>query len=474
MPKFHRPWTWKAADIIKDTISDAKLLGLYGLGQAYYKRKKIAKGIQHSLPVMAAMNKKLFTPPNSGKVKKRSYSPKPGTSKKKSKAKRKLNFSKTDMIVYRGKKRGPHYGESSMMSKFKRKKGKDTFLPYHLHGWVDTREINGTVEDPNCLYLGYSAQCNLDTLNCVVRALLRRLIRKCFGMDIVNVEQKVLNFSTQDQKYIIRLMQKNDDTNDVTQLRFHQISVNDTILTIANSFLDDFRKYANGFTFRAVNYLENLFKFTIVSQTDGLGFSLLLGELNFEELKVHVKTKAAIKMQNRSRSTEGSTSMDSVSNNPIIGRVYETRGLPMTRDDFGRFSLVTTVGVNNVRAADYSNAEFNHLKEPVAPGYFTNLVKSNKIRIMPGEIKYANIEFKTDEYLLTFMKRLRWDEGNDTRFHYNRGTHLLFGLEDVINVNADENIIISYEVNRETGAFVTEHHKAYSTGVFNAVTQNAI
>lgn len=72
------------------------------------------------------------------------------------------------------------------------------------------------------------------------------------------------------------------------------------------------------------------------------------------------------------------------------------------------------------------------------------------------------------------MKKLRWDEADDTRFHYNRGTHLLFGLEDVINVNAEENIIISYEVNRETGAYVTEHHKAYSTGVYNAITQNAL
>lgn len=269
-------------------------------------------------------------------------------------------------------------------------------------------------------------------------------------------------------------MSKNDDTNAISQVRIHQITATDTILTICNTFLDDFRKYAGGFGFRNPAYQENLFKFTIITQSSSLGVSQFVGELNFEELKVHVKSRAMIKMQNRSRSTEGSSSMDSVSNNPIIGRVYETRGLPMTRDDFGRFSLVTTAGVNNVRAADYANAEFNHLKEPVAPGYFVNLVKSNKIKIMPGEIKYAKIEFKSDEYLLTFMKKLRWDEADDTRFHYNRGTHLLFGLEDVINVNAEENIIISYEVNRETGAYVTEHHKAYSTGVYNAITQNAL
>lgn len=339
---------------------------------------------------------------------------------------------------------------------------------YHMYGYVDTKEVTGQINDPDCVYLGHSAQVNESTMYCLVRALIRKLLRKTVAFDGVSASFEVPGYLFDDTGtvYKIVLLQKNLDTDAITVKTTWFSTGNDTITSIAQAFVNDFINYSNGFALYSASYKQELFKFQVYIKDGNItDFWNFQGELNLEDLKIHVKAKSQLKLQNRTKGADSSADGQDVTNNPLIGRTYYMNNLPKVRDDVGRFSSMNKYGVELIRAAELPAASM--LSEPPKPGYFVNCKKSAVVKVMPGQIKYSTLVFEKEMKFLKFLKTMRWDEDADSISHYNIGPYELIALEDAINVNSTEKIVIAYEINRTTAVYFTEKHLAYSQGVYS-------
>lgn len=339
---------------------------------------------------------------------------------------------------------------------------------YQLKGYVDTVEVTGQVNDPDCVYIGHVAQCNLQTMYNLLRALVRKLLMKCVKYDAINANAEIPGYLFDDTGtvYKIVLLQRNRDTDAVTVLNTWFSAGNDTIQTIAQAFINDFINYANGFAEYSASYKQELFKFQVY-QKDGnvTSFWNFQGELIFDELVYHYHMQSTMKMQNRSLASGGGTTTEDVSNNPLIGRIYQMNGLPLTRDLAGRFGGIKNNGVCLYRGAEMPAD--SQLKEPPSPGYFVNIKYSAPVKLLPGQIKYNTITVFGKKKLLSFLKMLRWDEDADSRVYYNSGPFSMVALEDAINVNSTEKIQLAYECNRVTAGYFTEKRSHYSQGKFD-------
>jgi len=66
--------------------------------------------------------------------------------------------------------------------------------------------------------------------------------------------------------------------------------------------------------------------------------------------------------------------------------------------------------------------------------------------------------------LLKFMKKLNFGVGDNRHQTNLTGRCAMFALEDMINVNANNNIAIAYEINRSFGGYLTTSYKNQSLG----------
>lgn len=365
------------------------------------------------------------------------------------------------------------------ISKFRRvkKKGLYGLYKYHTQGYVDTVEVNGTINDPNCVYIGHSAQCNEQTTLTICRALLRKLFLKCVKYDGISSGEEIPGkwYDNSSDSYRFILLEKNVDTNAFSPAIIYDVPNDATITSIssASGLQEYIRKYANGFTIYTSGYKLKPFKMQLYRQEFNVTVDYqFIGEVNMEELIVHIKTSSTIKIQNRTESATGSADEDDVNNSPLIGKRYITNGLPKTRDQVAVFSQTSTKGVKLIRGDQIPAT--SSLKEPPSGGYFVNCIGTKGIKIMPGDIKYSTVYFSKHMNLLHFLKLLRYDETDNGLFSHNIGQCDLYALEDAINVNGEEKINCAYEVNRVTAVYFTEKRKRHSIGQFNQFVQSNV
>lgn len=369
--------------------------------------------------------------------------------------------------------KGGHFfkGEDIVPFKTPSKSKVNELLPYHKYGYVDSTEVVGQVNDPECVYLGYAAQCNLSTMFCMLRALIRKLLMKTVNFDAINANLEIPGYLFDDTGtvYKIVLLQKNKDTDAITVKNTWFSASNKTITDIVLNFINDFLDYANGFALYSANYKQELVKFQVY-QKDGntTDFWNFQGEMLLEEMVVHVHCSSTLKLQNRTKSASSSSDAEDVSNNPLIGRRYVMNNLPLVRDDVGRFGAINNQGVRLLRHAEFpANTD---LGEPPHPGYFVNCKATCGIKVLPGQIKYGKQTYTRKMKFLRFLKMMRWDEDSNSLSYYNIGPYELIALEEAINVNPTEKIQIAYEINRTTAVYFTEKRKHYSQGTFTTAT----
>lgn len=450
---------YKAAKFLAANPQVVRAIGTYGY--------KTAKGY--------------LTPPSTGRKRRASTPPRGGA-----RVRRRLNFTGKRRTVgpMFGRRvssragtypssgmgryhRGGSYFKADDVVKFKRatKDGVNSLLPFHEKGYVENTEVTGQINDPDCVYIGYAAQCNLMTMYTMIRSLFRKLFYEGVKYDGLNPNEEIpgLAFDDTSNVYKIVLLIKNQDTDAVTIQRSYITVGNDTITSVATQFINDFIDYANGYALYSANYKNILHKLQIYQQDGNVGqFWNFQGELCLEELVVHVNSQSSLKVQNRTKSATSSSDEQDVSNNPLIGRRYVMNNLPKVRQDVGRFGCIHQQGVRLIRAAELPSN--SGLKEPPAPGYFVNTKATAGIKLLPGEIKYGKLNYNVSMKFLKYLKFMRWDEDASSLSHYNVGPYELYAFEDAINVNTTEKILIAYEVNRQTGVYFTSKKHRYSQG----------
>jgi len=367
-------------------------------------------------------------------------------------------------------KRKRYAGYARSAGKFKRATSRiNTDIMYLKHGMSATQEVHGVVEDPDCVFLGHSAQVAPATIYNIVSSLFRKLFNDCVKFECLSLTQEIpgLTFDNTSVRYKLVLLSKNANNNNITTTHTWISSDNSTLTSVTNDFNGFFKSYSSGTgTYQNNNdanrlepYKIQLYQLDVGVSEDFWNFQ---GEINLNQVMVHVKCVSSMKVQNRSLGANGGTQADDVTNNPLIGKRYICNGVPKTRDLHFQ-QIVTNKGVKLLRAAQCDDSMY---KEPPRFNHFVNIKKGAGVQLQPGEIKYSKLYFKKSMGLLTLLRYLHANEDSVGDITNNVGPFELFALEDMINVNADQVISVCYEVNRVTSSYCTYKKKNISNTSF--------
>lgn len=362
------------------------------------------------------------------------------------------------------------------------RKGLSGISRYANSGLVDTTEISGQLDDPDCVYLTHMALDPTQVVTQLVQALLRKLFRK-HGIDVGSIDQRIAGADPNSAAgFQIRLIYSNISTNSAQQnFTPYDTLVGDTLRTIAAQFVQYFFIYSSmGGTVPGGGQAGNtdeLFGFQLYILNAGV-FVRSLAAVYFADETLCLYGKSDMKVQNRTQNGSGTDDTDNVQRNPLMGKVYQFNGVPKTRVD-GAFQLNAVPNVNGVkivRAAQMTNAIVAAgIKEPPLPRVFYNCTGSSAVRLEPGDIKQISIVTKMEKKMLPFLRYLKYNANNVlTGFEtsYSIFKSQMIALEDVINVDAAEKITVAYEVNRVTGVMLKTSKNTTAMSDFRQFTIN--
>ncbi len=407
----------------------------------------------------------------------------------------KNKFKRTMTITDSSKKKGrlsrypPTKGQ--YRGKFKKGKKRVAFrsLKYARNGFVDTQEVSGIVNDPDCVYLTHSAIEFDYQLGMIARCLIRKMLKKVLNVspgtedEALDIDPTVVSASGLRFECV-----EIDVVSGIKYYTFWDSVAGSTIATLADNinFVNLLRRQSTGIWMDSISATEGS---NISNARKWIEFNcyqrgyasanpddlMLRHRLDMELETVHLYVKSSMKIQNRTRAADGSTDAQDVANNPIVGYKYDFKsGVPQCKVD-GAYLLNSVRGVgavNVIRAAQLPNV----FKEPPLGSVFSNVKKAVKVRMQPGDIKEGSINYKVNMKLLQFLRKLhrRVSYYSGTPSDYIQmdsiGPSQMYAFEDVINVNALELIQIGYEVNREIGMYITSGRKTVSLGKFQQLT----
>jgi len=375
---------------------------------------------------------------------------------------------------------------ASYQGKFKVKKYTKKSDPYRKFGFVHTSEVNGTVSDPNCIYLGHSAMSGTSMLALMCQALMRKLFKKGSGWDCPSIDTPIKGYEGFADGWRVILVMRQYDTG-VETTYSADTSTTETIYTLVGD-------PASGVTGTFANFFNFIYAYATSSSLATTAVNVpvrleLYGKdgnvtnfwrhcagINLLNEVVHIRCKSEMKIQNRSLAATGNELTESVSNNPLVGRVYHfDTGAPRSNTEGVQF--VETIndynGVVTTRAAQFT--ALTVMREPPQASLFTNVTHSAKIRLEPGAIKNDSIVYTKSMNWLKFLDYWGFRVSNTAGSYKQikiKGKSALFALEDLINVNSTQNIICAYEVNRDFSCYFTSAGTTYSFGKLFQVTQD--
>jgi len=363
--------------------------------------------------------------------------------------------------------------------------------PYMTKGFRHTIEIHGQVTDPNCVYVGHTTFSGRQTLEFVCQALLRKLLDKA-GARIRDIHSPIPGYEANTStmwKFVCERTNKATGAVDATVTYITPAATNTSIYQIVGdqqagvtglwpSLWNVMNDAAIGFN--GANDL-NVFiptRLVLYQEEENITqFWQFRSELFLEQEYVHITCKSDMKIQNRSVSASGSGSTDIVDANPLVGKAYRFNGgAPRAR--VPNCYLVEAVpdlnGVITARAASLTTAGCQSFVEPPPVKAWWNCTKFGGIRLAPGEIKNDSISFTTKMQLHKFLKNMKFGYATGGKQINLFGKSALYALEDMINVNASQNIAIAYEVNRVVGCYLTTTPNKIALGRRYTAEQNDI
>ena len=368
--------------------------------------------------------------------------------------------------------------------KFKkgRKVKPDKFLQY---GFRHTVETTGIVDDPDCVYLGVSSHSSTGSLALMMHCLLRKIFRLS-GTDLTSVDQTIPGIIF--DCYTLRLTRENKLTGALSSTD-HIIAVGASIFSIIGDglvtagswggILSFFRDYAQFQT--AADQQTSVPKELILLRRDSTADNYLpIVNIVLENEMVSFRSANYLKIQNRTLAYTGSTDAEDVSNNPLMGRMYQmSAGAPRLRVDGARWleAVDDAGGVMLARATQFLPA--NNFREPPPPNVFRDVVKSSRIKLEPGQIKYCRAKYSFTMPLLKFVANM-WvgtsGSGHGASYAQNklRGACTVVALEDMINVNGTSKINVAYEANLTLAAMLWTKGPSVALGKLTTHTYNML
>lgn len=318
-------------------------------------------------------------------------------------------------------------------------------------GIVDTEEISGLVNDPDCVYVVHTALDPFQTIQKCVWELMRKLLNRG-GFIIHSVDEEFdSNTGFNSTGFTVVVYGKTAETDTEIIRVSHTFASGETIRTLVSATVNPFLEYSSGYTTAAgTGNVNNSIELTKICLYDNKTSNSLQATVDLREEVMTVTGISHLKIQNRTLSGDGTAGTDNVNNNPLQGRVYNFSGVPKPKGrNMSLFDGVTTNrGVQLIRAAVLGLDP--NLREPPLPRVFWNCYDSNNCLLNPGDVKQITCKQTKTVNFLKLMKMIRFQNGASPLFksYYSPFKHQMVAMEDVINVDPEELITLAYEVNR--------------------------
>lgn len=387
--------------------------------------------------------------------------------------------------------------------KFRRTRRVKKPSPYLTKGFMHTHEIHGIVTDPDCVYVGMSAVSSYVAVELVAQALLRRLFEKCIKQPINNIKAPIQGYHNSGAStgfnsdgFKIQLETINLSTGASSFIDYETQAPTDSIYDIVGeagisvpvaprwpAFMTQMHNWCTKNSEDSSNIIGPAKLHIYRKDGNSAAFWVHSGAIDLRTVKVHMFGKADMKIQNRTLAADAGTDSDNVTANPLVGYQYEfNSSCPAFKDSTqtpGSFRIARMLDVGGVVLARGASmtAAGDVLKEPPKPQFFMNCVKSSKITLDPGALKYSSVNYGFTKPFIAALKTIGFQNtaaGILGQQYRNDGRCKMFALEDMINVNALQNIAIAYEINRQTMCYITEHPNTSAQGYFRSQIVNEV
>lgn len=342
--------------------------------------------------------------------------------------------------VYQGKFRKPKTAKTGKIAK------------YLTAGNVSYREIYGDINDPDCVYLGFSTYDREEIKKAIFYSIMKKLFKKGgINIDAVHAELP-LNSWTNSAGGTLTAVYKLATL--ITPVSYTLLD-NQSLQSLYDADACGLATYIeNGYyqvlgvdyTLESVNWNHN---------------STTLAQLNIAQEVLQLEVFMDIKIQNRTKGAAASAEdgdLDRVDSQPIKGKLYEfVGGVPkerqkgMTALNFMATTAGGAIGVQLARAAQLSpNREYD---EPPPAKHFQNCIKASGVLLNPAMIKRHGMKWYCRGYLNNILQK--WRNLTSAGVNYSApGKSCLFAFEEVLNSGSTNKITCSYEVDRKTCAML--------------------
>lgn len=309
-------------------------------------------------------------------------------------------------------------------------------------------ETVSTLNDEKCVFVGHHSTPVMTMLKYVAYGLLKRMMNKA-NIQFSSFRQSVVFNATDTIAITYRRF-----TTDVVQ----SISTN---IVIATTYADAADLIYNQLLFPLVDVTSPAFGSgsrllaMTWSRTDGPTMRIEL-----TDAKISYLQKSSLKLQNRSVTVTADNEAEDVNNVPVVGKSYEFKGNMMIPKDNTISTAPPGTGPNAAfQVPDELTGTVamtagirESMQEPPDPYFFVGKIKTNKIRLDPGEVKTSVLTDKKTISLNGFMRFiagiLKYTDNPLYSPYVPYGVSRLFAIERMIGKQVDEpnaSVRITYE-----------------------------
>lgn len=367
-------------------------------------------------------------------------------------------------------KKGTHKGASTSKSSGFFKTSKRSLKKYRTASLISKKgvllriEAGNVITPKRCGYVGHATMphnsVNLHLWRAIIKALAIKSNIQIDDFD-ADVPGTLVGI---DITLVVRFNYDVNNTTDVT----YTIPGGGTWEGIANYFASQ-------------TYTQNEeFQFIKIGWTLGV----IPSELHLVEAKIMVDVKSSLKIQNRSKNSEGAIEADDVDNVPLYGKTYEawSAGLRYDIEVTGlgkRFVANATNGLLDI-TVDTNDTTIDPnglLAEPPIPSYFVGIKKCGKVHLDPGYIKTSVLSERFTMSLDQFLIKLYGATGGSVKVRGELGKVRVFALEKMLEVNTGPlqtitAMNIAYEHDLKIGMCLIGSTPSKTTQVINDINGN--
>jgi len=313
----------------------------------------------------------------------------------------------------------------------------DFFAKY---GSIIKVETGGEITDLHCAYVGFGTNPINITHKAVGRAVIKELFSQ-MGISIARFDDQFegVGFAYDlEVKYLSSPVSATLTTNTVV------LAVNPTFETVAGNFCT---QMVNLLILVPRLVLDSV---RLVERTGGAS-AQIRGQIIAGNFGLNIQSSGSLSIQNRTKSSDNSSSNTDITNNPLHGKVYSGIGnyfeVRKFVDQGATFPFLVegTTPVFAVRSQDY---QLNVSRKPFNAQDLVNVRKTTDVVLQPGQIRSGSLYYSKKINLKNFYRDYHEPLAGPLTETHKLGKIYMVGLEKMVNDRtAEPDISIGYEVN---------------------------